>query len=157
MFTVTLMLAQDKSEVIENVNDVSFVGEYMILCLVDLETRVVRPLKDIRAYTIVKFVPVTAELLGNAAPGSEVAPNSVNVSESSPDNVNVSESAPDNVNVSEPAPNSVNVSESSPDNVNESTPVINSEPAPVEEVVPETPTEPEVEPTPETPTEPVTP
>lgn len=46
----------------------------MVLCLVDLETRIVKPLSAIMLYTIVKFVPATAQLLGNASPSSEVAP-----------------------------------------------------------------------------------
>ena len=42
-----------KEEIIKDVHDVSFVGEYMVLCLVDMRTRLVRHFSNILCYEII--------------------------------------------------------------------------------------------------------
>ena len=79
MYKVELSLSQDKGETITKVNEVTFVGEYMIICLVDLKTRIVRHLSAIRSYTIEleTIVPETviAQPQSPATPSSEGEPS----------------------------------------------------------------------------------
>jgi hypothetical protein len=53
-FIVTINYVDDGKAKIENVNDVSFVGEFMILCMSDLKTRLVNHLSRITEYKIVE-------------------------------------------------------------------------------------------------------
>jgi len=53
-YTVTVVTKDNKKTEEKDVNDVSFQGDFMILCLIDLKTRVVKNLHDIDFYKIVE-------------------------------------------------------------------------------------------------------
>lgn len=53
-YIITINYVDNKVEKVEDVNDVTFVGEYMILCLIDLKMRVVRHLSGMKQYKIVE-------------------------------------------------------------------------------------------------------
>ena len=53
-YIVTIIYDDGEKEKIEDVNDVSFVHEYMILCKIDLRVRLVKKLKYIAEYKIVE-------------------------------------------------------------------------------------------------------
>jgi hypothetical protein len=53
-YIVTITASGGSKEKVENVNDVSFVSEFMIMCMSDMKTRIVRRLSQIEEYKIVE-------------------------------------------------------------------------------------------------------
>lgn len=53
-YTVKVKEEGAEIDIIKDVNDVSFVGEYMIMCLSDMRTRLVRHLSKILYYEIIE-------------------------------------------------------------------------------------------------------
>lgn len=53
-YIVTISHIGATSEKISDVNDISFSGDHMILCLTDLKTRLVRKLETMQDYKIVE-------------------------------------------------------------------------------------------------------